>query len=239
VGEFVECDCLPCKLRDALLATLPTKDDKKRWQGSGGGQSQLLEQHYKEIRENLLMVKCDRARELVYLLLHMHDPERDRCNNPDVWSDLQSDAVVELLSALSVLAELQPVNFETALQWTASLGESLAVALLDGASKRHTWGEIESEYRETFEEQYYRPDSRRRPVLLVALRSGGLVEPLVTQSWLDFTEPRGPNRLGDEDSYTKPMALRFYVCQDALFEGARQAPTITEFLKDKMRCILE
>jgi len=169
----------------------------------------------------------------------MHDPKEDNCNNPDLWSALQFEAVVEFLAALSVLAELQPVNFDTVLQWTAWLGESLAVVLLDGAEKRHSWDEMVQGYAKTFEGQYYHPDARQKPVLFVALRSIGLVQPLVKPTSPDFTKPTDPNRLGDHDSFAKPTPLRFYVCQDALFEGARQDESMTEFLKREMRCLLE
>lgn len=237
VGRFVECDCLPCKLHDVLLVALPRKDEKRRWQGFDAGQGQLLERHYGEVRERLLTLGSTRARELVYLLLHMHD--KDKRNNPDLWLGLQTEAVVELLSALSVLAELEPVDLQTTRHWTALLGESMTVALLDGADKVHHWQDMEQAYIKEFEGQYHRPEARRKPVLLVALRSRGLVQPLVKRSWSDFTKPTDPNRLGDEDSFAKPTPLRFYVCQDALFEGARQARTITEFLRNEMRCVLE
>ncbi len=236
VGRFVECDCLPCKLRDTLLAALPTKDEKKRWEGLDVDQSQLLETNYEQIREGLLILGCTRAREVVYLLLQMHDS--DKRNNPDLWSGSQSEAVVEFLAALSVLTELKSVDFNTSPQWTARLGESLAIAVLDGEDKKYSWARMEDEYIKRFGGQYHRPDARTKPVLLVALRSGGLVRPLVQPRWPDFTKPSGPDRLGDEDSYTKPAEARFYVCQDGLFEGARQGTTIQEFLKSEMRCVL-
>lgn len=234
-GKFVECDCLPCKLCDALLADLPAKDEKRRWQGHDPGQSELLARQYGEIRKGLLKLASVRARELVYLLLEMHGHER---NNPDLWSDLQSEAVVELLSALSVLAELRPVSLVTAPQWTAWLGESLAVALLDGANKKYSCDEMELKYLKMFEAEYYRPEARRIPVLLVALRSRGLVQPLVKPSSADITKPTDPNRLGDQNSFTNATLPRFYVCQDALFDGAREAKSIAEFLKSEMRWVL-
>lgn len=237
VGKFVECDCLPCKLHDALPAGLPAEDAKKRWQGYSDDQSQRLGRHYTEIRENLLKLECARARDLVYLFLHMHDPKNSK--NPDVWLEPQVEAVVELLSALSVLAELQPVNFQTTPQWTALLGDALAVALLDGEDRQHYCEDMQQKYWEAFAGQYYRPDARRKPVLLAALRSRGLVKPLVKPFSPDYTKPADPNRLGDQDSFAKPIPLRLYVCQDALFEGAKRATTtITEFLKSEMECIL-
>ena len=234
VSTFVECDCLPCKLRDVLLADLPTKDKKKRWQGSDAGQTQVLERHYGEIRKDLLMLGAARTRELMHLLLVVHE---DKHSNPDLWSNLQFEAVVELLAALSVLAEMHPVNYNTTPQWTASLGESLAVALIDGAD-RHYWDKMTLEYMTKFEAQYYRPEARRKLVLLAVLRSRGLIEPLVKLTSSDITKPTDPNKLGDDKSYARPAPMRIYVCQDTLFEGARQAERITDFLKERMRCIL-
>jgi hypothetical protein len=165
--------------------------------------------------------------------------ENEERNNPDMWSTSQFDAVVEFLSALSVFAELQPVDFQAAPQWTARLGKILAIALLDGTDKGYSWSEIEEKYWRTFEGEYHRPDARRAPVLLVALRSRGLVEPLVMKISPEFIKPTEPNRLGDEASFAKPTPLRLYICQDALFEGARQEKAIKKFLNDKMRCVLE
>lgn len=236
MGKFVECDCLPCKLRDVLLADLPKEDKKERWKSSDMVQDQLLERNYRQIRESLLMLGSARAREVVYLLLQMH--ENDRWSNPDVWLDPQSEAVVELLAALSVLAGLQPVDFNASPQWTAWLGESFAVALLDGADLKH-WTEMELSYKKRFEEQYYRPETRSKPVLLVALRSRGQVQPVVKPSWLEYTVPKDQNRLGDKDSFARSTPLRFYVCQEGLFDEARQATTIRDFLESQMRCVLE
>ena len=99
--------------------------------------------------------------------------------------------------------------------------------------------EIETSYIDKFKEQYYNPDARRKPVLLAALRSQGRVDFSVTRRHPDITETREPNRLGDEDSYAKSAALRFYVCQEGLFEEARRAKAIRAFLEDEMRSVLE
>lgn len=234
-GRYVECDCLPCKLRDPLLSAFPARDAKRRWQGHDANQSRLLERHYGEIRKNLLMLSCGRARELVSLLLRMHEKESI---NPDLWSTLQFEAVIELASALSVLAELQPMTFETSPQWTASVDEFFALAVLDGKDRESTWAEMEHEYKKTYEGQYYHPDARRKPILLVMLRSRDLIQPLVIPSSLEYTKPAAPDRLGDENSFTKQSPLRIYVCQDNLFEGARQATKIEDFLRAEMRCFL-
>ena len=113
-----------------------------------------------------------------------------------------------------------------------------AVAVLDGADRKHP-KEMELEYRKRFERQYYHPNARKKPVLLSAMRSRGQVQPRVKLSWLEFTVPEDPNRLGDEDSFAKSAPLRFYICQEGLFDEARQATTIRAFLESEMRCVLE
>lgn len=241
VGRYVECDCLPCKLRDSLPVALATTDDKNRWQCSDPNQSELLYQHYKRIREDLLILSPNRTRQLLSLLLHMYDAANGQ-HNPDSWQEptLQSEALVELLATLSVLAELHEINFDTEPQWTALLGSLIAIAVLDGADDRNTWATMESKYRKTFETVYFRPDVRKLPLLLVALRSDWQVQPFVNQRFWDFTEPARPNILGDDkNSFTKPTPMRFYICQNALFRGARQAKRISEYLQSEMRCILE
>ena len=84
-----------------------------------------------------------------------------------------------------------------------------------------------------------REEDRQAPSAEVALRSNGLIQPLVLPRWPDYTKPSEPNRLGDEESFAEPAEPRFYVCQDTLFDGARQAKTIREFLANEMRCVIE
>ena len=237
IGTFVECDCLPCKLRDTAITMLPAKDENGRWQCSDASQNQLLEQHYKMIRENLLMLGASRACELVDLLLSMHSTDNCNPNNPDLWTSPQSEALTEFLSVLSILAELQPVNFNALPQWTSRLGESFSVALIDGVNQEN-WAEMELSYRKRFEEYYYNPNARMKPVLFVAMRSRGQVQPLVKLSWIDFTVPQDINIIDDKDSYTRAAPLRFYVCQGGLFDEARRATIIKDFLNNEMRCFL-
>lgn len=237
IGTFVECDCLPCKLRDTAITMLPAKDGNGRWQCSDASQNQLLKRHYKMIREDMLMLGASRARELVDLLLSMHSTYNCNPNNPDLWTSPQSEALTEFLSVLSILAELQPVNFNISPQWTARLGESFSVVLIDGLNQKYS-DEMEFSYKKRFEGNYYNPETRMKPVLFVALRSRGQVQPRVKLSWLEFTVPKDMNRLGDEDSYTRPAQLWFYVCQGGLFDEARHATIIKDFLESEMRCFL-
>lgn len=233
-GSFVECDCLPCKLRDMLSDSLPREDQKKRWQGADATQTSLLNKHFAEIRGNLLTLSALRARELTDLLLLMHDSK----TNPDTWTPSQFEAVVEMASALSVLAELAEVNIDASGKCTASVGEDLMVAVLDGDEKRHTWGEIELSFVKYFIEHSYRYEYRKKPLLIAALRSRGLVNPMVAVRPLNYTEVTRRDVFGGLHDFTKPASPRFYLCQDALFEGAKEAASVRDFLLEQMGGVL-
>ena len=231
-NPFVECDCLPCKMRDIVLSKLPENDRRRRWQGSGDSQSRKLKKHYIEIRKELLLLKPGRARDIAMLLLNSY---KEKCGNPDLWTDLKCDAVTELLSALCVLAELNQLNLNVPSQWTGQLGDSLPIVIIDGENKRYSWIDIERNYQANFAGLYSGYDARRNPVLIVALRSGGLVDPLIKPISSDINKPENaPN----SNNFTKPTQLRFFICQDNLFEGARQESDIAEYLNDQMMRIL-
>lgn len=234
VGTYVECDCLPCKLRDALLAALPLNDGNNRWQASGNAQSENLAAHYQEIRGQMLALSCARACELMDLLLHEYE---GRKANPDTWTEPRSSAVVELAAALCVLREWrQPLTIQTRKEWTAVMGDFLAVVVLDGEN-RSNWKNLEHAYRKSFEDSYFRTEMRERPVLLVALRSQGTIESGVHSSWIDFTELRDHGRLGHRRSTTEHKQLQFCVCQGGLLEQARTEKSIKVFMEHKMGCI--
>jgi hypothetical protein len=61
----------------------------------------------------------------------------------------------------------------------------------------------------------------------------------VEPSSFEFTKPTEPDRLGDGDAFTKLSPLRMYVCQDSLFEGAKQAERLGDFLRTELGCILD
>jgi hypothetical protein len=152
---------------------------------------------------------------------------------------VQFEAAAELAADLSILGQIDVTNLSTARQWTALIGTSFSVAFVDGEDGRLTWTEIEHDYCKRFESEYFRPEARRNPVLLATIRSGGLVQPLVKARQFDITKPMTTSFTGMESSIAKASELRFYVCQDTLFAGARQAPSIGEYLLAEMRQILE
>jgi len=234
-GTFVLCDCLPCKLRDTLVVDLPSGDMRKRWEASDAAQSGYLEAHYGAVREQLLALGCARAGELLDLLFLNYNYRKA---NPDTWEEPRPGAVEELVAALCVLREwMRPLNVETKQEWTALLGDSIALVVLDGEDRKHPWKELELCYQKAFEDRYFRLEMRERPVLFVALRSQGQVEPVVTPSSFDFAEPQDRGRLGDTQSIAEPERLRFYVCQGSLLEQARREASIKDFLESKMRCV--
>ena len=158
--------------------------------------------------------------------------------NPDTWTEPRQGAVEELAAALCVLQEwMQPLNVQTRQEWTALLGDSLAVVILDGEDRTHDWLVLELAYQKAFGKRYAVPEMRQRTVLFVALRSQGRVEPAVKPSWLDFTVPRDRARLGNRQPVDEHDRLRFYVCQGGLLEEARGKASIKDFLESKMGCV--
>jgi hypothetical protein len=229
-GAFVICDCLPCKLRDTLLLDLPTNDANNRWRASDTAQRESLKAHYREIRKTLLGLSCIRAGELLELLLHEYE---GRKANPDIWIEPRPSAVVELVAALCVLREWrQPLNFGTRREWTALLGDFLAVVILDGEDRKRDWMNLQVAYRRAFGDQYFRPEMRQRAVLFIALRSTGQVEPVVSR--LDFSEPDRRDILEEGKPYIEHQRLQFWVCQGSLLEQAKLERSIKDFMENKM-----
>jgi hypothetical protein len=235
LGRFVECDCLPCKLRDVLLAALPATDSQGRWQAVDDTQSTNLTAHYREIRGHMLALDCARASELLDLLLHMY---KDGKANPDTWAEPRPSAVVELLAALCVLREWhQPLLLETKKEWTALLGDFLAVVLVDGENHTHYWNNLEMDYWRAFGDSYFKAEMRERAVLFVALRSEGQVEPQVRLSRPSFLEPENRALLGRGKSIAESTQPSFWVCQGNLLAQARQERSIKEFLEERMESV--
>jgi len=234
-GTFVLCDCLPCKLRDTLITDLPVRDGQQRWKANDESPSKALAAGYDEIRAQVLGLGPARAGELLDLLFLTYE---DKKANPDTWEEPRLGAVVELASALSVLREwMQPLGVETRKEWTALLGDSLVVVVVDGENRKRNWGELELAYQKAFGKRYSMPEMRQRTVLFVALRSQGQVEHAVKPSWLDFTVPRDRARLGNRQTVDEHDRLRFYVCQGGLLEEAREKLPVKDYLDSKAGCI--
>ena len=233
-GNFVECDCLPCKLRDTLLAELPAADRGARWEGPDETQSRNLAAHYREIRGNILALSCRRAGELLDLLFYQYC---DGKANPDTWTGPRVGAVVELAAALCVLREWQhPLELAVRKEWTAAVGDSLAVVLLDG---HYTcpWHTLQHAYWQAFRNHYHRPEMRQRVVLLVALRSDGRQRDPVEQFRPDIAEPRNRASVFGEGRVTEPQQLRIWICQGNLLAEARRQPSIKSYLESTMGCV--
>jgi len=162
----------------------------------------------------------------------------DNGSNPDLWSAQHVEAVVEFSAAMTVLGELGSLDINTAPLWSARFSDRVAIVLLDGLEK-HDWTDMLQWYHGKYKGEYYRPEYRRNPVLLVALRSRGSVQPLVTVRPFDITTPQVRPGLNDKESFAEPASLRFYVCQGSLFDETKKVKDRVEFLKGEMRCALE
>lgn len=234
-GSFVVCDCLPCKLRDTLLERLAVNDDGHQWGPPGSEQHEILGQHYREIRRELLALDADRAGKLLDLLLHTYDGKK---SNPDTWDQHKLGAVVELTAALCVLREwMQPLVLQAGEEWTAILGDDLALVILDGEDCRHSPKDLERAYRQAFQGNYNKPQMRKRTVLLVALKSQGRIDPAVIPGELDITEASKRDRLGDSESIDEPQRPRFWVCQGNLLDEAKSRDSIQDYMISQMGCI--
>jgi hypothetical protein len=162
----------------------------------------------------------------------LHEYE-GRKANPDIWIEPRPSAVVELVAALCVLREWrQPLNFGTRREWTALLGDFLAVVILDGEDRKRDWMNLQVAYRRAFGDQYFRPEMRQRAVLFIALRSTGQVEPVVSR--LDFSEPDRRDILEEGKPYIEHQRLQFWVCQGSLLEQAKLERSIKDFMENKM-----
>jgi hypothetical protein len=232
LGRFVECDCLPCKLRDVIVEALPINDRQGRWQPVDDAQRMSLTAHYREIREHILVLDCARASELLDLLLLKYKYGKA---NPDTWVEPWPSAVAELLAALCVLREWhEPLSFETKKEWSALLGDFLAVVVVDGVDHKYYLGDLETDYWRAFGDSYFNAEKRERVVLFVALRSQGQEEPRVRLSKPSFLEPGNRARLGSEQSYAESKQPSIWVCQGSLLAQARRERSIKEFLEGIM-----
>lgn len=235
-GPFVACECLPCKLRDTLTTNLPGNDAHRRWQASDPAQSDRLMAHYADLRRQALALSPRRAGDLLDLLMLEYE---HRKANPDTWEERRRSAVVELLAALSTLREWnQPLSLETEKEeWSALLGDFLAVVMVDGKDHECYSGDLETAYWRAFGGSYFKAEMRERAVLLVALRSEGQEESRVRLSKHNFLEPENRARLGSGPTYTESKHPDFWVCQGSLLAQARRERSINEFFQKEMEHI--
>jgi len=225
--EFVVCKCLPCKLRDILLEDLANCNPNGRWNASSNAQKKNLEDHYKEVRKDLFALSCERAGELLDLLLFIYDEQKA---NPDTWEGDRRGAVVEFSSALCVLREWRhSLVLNTKKEWNVLLDDTIAVVIMDGEDRKCDWTKLKREYWKGFENYYFNPDLRKHPILFVALRSQGEVGGIRSDN-CDWTEREHSD---GERMFTEPMPINLYVCKGDLLEEAQRANSIKDFMDEK------
>jgi hypothetical protein len=228
IRTFIECDCLPCKLRDSLLLNLPNDDNKRRWSASNDGQSSLLASHYAEIRQRILTLSGQRVANLLDLLFLFREGGK---RNPDMWKDSEEvDAIRELAAAMSVLREHGQIDFDTQVQWTAIIGSNISIAALDGEAKNDCH-ELINKYLDRYSQ--YRHEVRARSLLVVALRSTGRAEPIIERFQPDRTRPRF-QRGNVRPSPYEPAQIHIFICRDDLFQEAKRAPSLMDFIARAM-----
>jgi hypothetical protein len=236
-GVYVECYCLPCKLRDTIVSDYPKSDTKKRWHDKSSKPIQSLIDNYSSIRDDVLKLSSSRSREIMDMLLLMHSKE-GCSNNPDLWKPSQKEAVIELFAALSTLKELSKIEFNTNKLFSVKLNMSTEIVFLDGIDKEYSVTQIGREYQENFEGQLSRPEFRKQKILLVGLRSSGSsLPPLVKCAEKEYYKLKSDvNKEGQP--FTSPQSLKLFVCGDILFENARFSESISAYLKGEMRDVL-
>lgn len=237
-GQYVECNCLPCRLRDVTRDDLATTDIRNRWQGADVEASQRLAEHYSLIRQLLLSLNLKRSKEIMDLLLNKHNGDL----NPDKWEigQTQFEAVIEMLSILSTIEEWKNVSLLANSFWTATLGEEIQIVLLDGDNSRYHWSELVEGYLSASSGFYYSTSSRTKPILLMTTRSSGQVIPAVIEYSPDITKPSRTTalKLGDDESWAKASSPRFFVCQASLIQEARLNASTTNYINDYLGGIL-
>ena len=186
------------------------------------------------MRQQILALDSARAKELFDLLLIMREHQ---CGNPDVWDVPVQQAVEELTSVASVLHEVGNVNFLTMSRHASLFNGTVPTIVIDGDSKRYSYGQLLAKYVELHVEQSIGRGVFNRSFLVVAQRSRGDIDNYVREEMTDIAvSAQNKNTSND---ITKPHRPRFFVCQDRLFEGARQAANTRDFLKQQLREVYE
>lgn len=237
VGAYVECYCLPCKLRDTILSNYPASDQKKRWHDLASDPSPSLIDDYLSVRRDVLTLSSSRSREIINMLLLMHSSEDGYPKNPDLWKPAQEEALIELFAALSTLKELSELEFNTESLFSVQLNSSTVVVFLDGKNDCHSITQIEKEYIEQFEVQLRRSDYSNKRILLIGLRSRGSATPLVRPAEQKYLKHRN-NGYSTEQPITAVRPLQLFVSRNTLFENARCSESISDYLRREMTDVL-
>ena len=229
-GRYVSCGALPCILRTHLAANLPASDPTTaRWHAAAAHFVTSLVTAYGELRERLFALPRDKAEAVIDVLFCQRSCGR---GNPDMWEDDDRQALLEWVSALSVLQTTGALALAPSAWLTADLGEHCAFAIADGADTRYMVT-VEA-YLKRFEDALWEAPSRQRQVVLAVLRSRGHMSPLISK-FRDFTEPKTTDLEppGDERPYSSPIRISMFICKD-LFDEVRGATDPAGKLKDAM-----
>lgn len=237
VGTYVECYCLPCKLRDTIVSNYPQSDHRRRWHDIESNLIQNLINNYSSVRRDVLLLSPLRSREIIGMLLLMHSSEDECSKNPDLWKPAQEEALIELFAALSTLKELSELEFNTESLFSVQLNSSMVVVFLDGKNNHHSIREIEKEYIKQFGIQLRRSCSSNKKILLVGLRSREPAGPQIKPAEKEYTEPQGDEQ-ATEQPITTIRRLQLFVSGNTLFENARNSESISDYLKEGMRDVL-
>ena len=223
--RFVECDPLPCKLRDILNDELPNIGD--RWRASDHNISSRLLSHYEFLREKLFLLGRDRASSLLAILFFQ------RHKNSDLWGSEQIEAIIEATSALTILREAGDLEFHTHPIWTAELNRTVALIVLDGYNLKHPM-DLTAKYLQQNSDAYYRPEYRQKPLLVVALRTSGRLDEAIIPYQPDITRSTRDSIFGQESSPSKPDVLQVFLCKQDFIQEVRHRDPAENFFITEM-----
>jgi hypothetical protein len=233
-GVYVQCECLPCKLRDTLSIRLCLDDETRRWESANASFTQTLHTKYLQYRRQVLNLSCSRAYSIFSLLLIPHH-EQTVCRNPDLWESSQIEAVKELLSCLCTFNVIELASVP---ELTAHVNNIFPVAILDGENRRF-WNEVVEIYKTRFSNITFSPEYRGRKMLVVALRSLGRLGNVIHQLEPEITRPTNRGVFGFLSAFTTPTSPRLYVCQSDFFAGGRDEENAPSWLETQLRSLLD
>jgi hypothetical protein len=218
-GAYVSCGALPCILRTHLTPDLPTTDPARgRWNTTAPGYAARLLGGYEKFRGQLFVLLRSKAEQIIDVLFCQRMSGR---GNPDTWEDDEQQALREWASTLSVLETNGDLVIPASTCVTASLGDAHAFAIADGANSHYML--TVDRYLARFGDVLWEGPSWHRRIVLVILRSRGLISPVVKKH-RDVTEPRtaDPDSSGGERPAYLPRRMAIFICKD-LFDEVRAA----------------